>query len=550
MNDFDILLNQARSWAKRAQEARWLNDNDSQLLDAIETDTPSSLFDASSHRPLVTAFFGGTGAGKSSLLNRLAEQAIARTGVERPTSREVSIYLHDSVQLERLPADFPVERVRVARHGNEASRHIMWIDMPDIDSVEQENRNLVCGWLPHIDVVIYVVSPERYRDDSGWRLLCEQGGDHAWLFVMNQWDRACPEQFAAFETLLVATGFSDPVLLRTDCREPGEARQHDDFSRLQAVLNDISAQHVLRQLESHASRQRLASLQATLIRLLERMGGEERYTNLQHDWQGIWTQTRSALMTGLEWPIQSVTANFTGIESNPLARSVDLTASPTDSSSTRPKPVLWDDWAEGCLSDALNQMVVEAGNRGLPAPPLKSMLEPLARNTGKAVLASGQLGLRQALANPGNAMQRFALRLSGLLTVLLPLSALGWASYRVVMGYYESATLHSASLGVDFAIHSLLLIALAWLMPWFVYTRLKPSLERTASRGLRSGIAEALDITGEAVLKVLNQIDIERQSVIQEGRKLLDQARTEGTPAPPISGLLERVLMKRTKTAG
>lgn len=547
MTDFETLLNRARSWATHARASHWLNDSDTQGLDAIESDTPSTLFDANSHRPLVTAFFGGTGAGKSSLLNRLAEQTIARTGVERPTSREISIYLHDSVHLDRLPEDFPVESVRVAHHAHDELRHVMWIDMPDIDSVEQHNRGLVLSWLPHIDVLIYVVNPERYRDDSGWQLLCEHGGDHAWLFVMNQWDRACPEQFAAFQTLLAETGFSDPVLLRTDCREPPETRQADDFSDLQIVLNEISQQHIMRQLESHASRQRLASLRSTLVDLLNHLSHQEGYASLDPEWQTIWAQGRSQLMTGLEWPIQSVVSAFTGTEANPLARSIDLTASPTEPSPSQAKPVLWDSWAEGCLSDALDRLVVEAGNRGLPARPLKTALEPLIRDTGKQVLAKGQLSLRQALANPGNAMQRFGLRLSGLLTVLLPLTALGWASYRVVMGYYESATLHSANLGIDFAVHSGLLIALAWLMPWFMYTRLKPSLEKTAARGLRSGIADALDITGEQVSERLIMTDHERQSVIREGQSLLEKAESPPKANRPLSGLLRRVLIHSNK---
>ena len=48
--------------------------------------------------------------------------------------------------------------------------------MPDFDSIDQNNRHLVLEWLPHIDVLIYVVSPERYRDEKAWRLLFAEGG--------------------------------------------------------------------------------------------------------------------------------------------------------------------------------------------------------------------------------------------------------------------------------------------------------------------------------------------------------------------------------------
>jgi Uma2 family endonuclease len=42
---------------------------------------------------------------------------------------------------------------------------------------------------PHIDVLVYVVSPERYRDNKAWQLLLAEGGKHAWIFVLNQSDR-------------------------------------------------------------------------------------------------------------------------------------------------------------------------------------------------------------------------------------------------------------------------------------------------------------------------------------------------------------------------
>src|SRR5512137_2909472 len=94
---FDDLLRSARDWAQRAVDQHWLQPSDLRELTALESRSPGALFEPGSHRPLVAAFFGGTGVGKSSLLNRLAGQPVARTGVERPTSREVSVYLHDSI---------------------------------------------------------------------------------------------------------------------------------------------------------------------------------------------------------------------------------------------------------------------------------------------------------------------------------------------------------------------------------------------------------------------------------------------------------------------
>ena len=542
---FDQLLKSAKEWAELAAAEHWLPPHETRAVAVLEHRTPASLFEAGTHRPLVAAFFGGTGVGKSTLLNRLAGQSIAETGVERPTSREVSVYLHESVPFRHLPEQFPLDRVRRAYHHDERLRQVLWLDMPDIDSIEQHNRELVLDWLPHVDVLIYVVSPERYRDDKGWRLLQAHGGEHAWLFVINHWDRGHPAQYEDFAKLLVKAGFRDPIILRTDCREPPVARP-DDFERLQGVLREMADRHVLRQLELRAEAARLQALRAALLAGLGRLGDEAGYAALREEWAGLWGDARTELLKGLEWPIQRVARDFVGHEANPLRRSIDLSrdAAP-ETRPERPEPhsLLWDEWAQSRLRDALDRLAVEAGDLGLPILPLKEALDELYREAGRLVITQGQLALRQALAHPGNTVQRLALKISGALVVVLPLAAIGWASYRVVKGYYESALHHLAYLGTDFAIHSALLIVLAWLLPFFVYRTLKPSAERTAIKGLRAGLAAALDQIGENVALSLAKTQQRREAVRAEGCRLerLVAAAT-ASAAYRGEGLLERVL--------
>ncbi len=540
---FDELIQSARDWAQRAVDDHWLQPSDLRELTALESRSPAELFEPGSHRPLVAAFFGGTGVGKSSLLNRLAGQSVARTGVERPTSREVSVYLHDSVSTSGLPRHFPMEQIRIAQHRDETARQVMWVDMPDIDSVEQHNRALVLKWLPHIDVLIYVVSPERYRDDKGWRLLREHGGDHAWLFVLNQWDRGQPVQLEDFRRLLGTAGFQDPVVLRTDCRPLAAERREDDFAALQRLLRDIATQHVMSQLEQRAEHARLTGLQTALRTAMGRLGRKEGYASLQAEWAGIWSAAEQGLLAGLEWPMQTAVAIFTGREANPLSRSLDLTQAPKPAPAPgEPRPLLWDDWAESRLQDAVRELLVAAGNQGLPVLPLKTALEPCALDAGRRVLSQGQLMLRQALARPGNGAQRIALKLAGLLSILLPLGAMGWAAYQVVKGYYDSAMQHLDYLGADFAIHSLLLIGLSWLLPWFACTRLKPSVEKSALKGLRSGVTAALAATAAGIAEALITTDTRRAAVLAEGQALLEECAAPLASATEESGLLGRLL--------
>lgn len=502
------------AFLRSALEAEWLSPQDLAAYEQTVIRSPGSLFNPESHRPLTAAFFGGTGVGKSSLLNQLAGQEIARTGIERPTSREVSIFLHESVEFQQLPDDLPVSDVRMARHANEPMRQILWIDMPDIDSVDSANRDIVLQWLPHIDVVIYVVSPERYRDDKGWRLLREYGGDHAWIFVLNQWDRGEPIQYDDFRRLLTDAGFFDPIVLKTIAKSRADSRSvQSELNELERILGEISSQHLMAQLEAHAGIARLDALRNVLSHVETALGARSDFRSLTPRWREIWDEAVQDLMEGLEWTLIALVRMMSGRMSDKVTESTSQdTPSPQQPSAM---PVIWDEWAAGRAQDTLAQLMVATGEQGLPLKPLRNRLSPFVESTGRRVVQQGQLRLRQALALPGNAAQRAAMRVAGLLSILLPSLALGWASYQVVIGYYESATHHLDYLGTDFAVHTLLLIGLAWLGPWFVYTRLRPSVEASALKGLRSGVRQALESAGEEVIGAL-------ETTASDHLKLLD----------------------------
>lgn len=112
--------------------------------------------------------------------------------------------------------------------------------MPDFDSTDTHNKELVLSWLPHIDILIYVVSPERYRDEKAWRLLLAEGANHAWLFVMNQWDRGQIEQADDFEKQLHVAGFDAPIIFKTCCDILSNL--NDEFNELAETLTSLATQ--------------------------------------------------------------------------------------------------------------------------------------------------------------------------------------------------------------------------------------------------------------------------------------------------------------------
>ncbi|MEE9422085.1 MAG: hypothetical protein V3V50_02910, partial [Gammaproteobacteria bacterium] len=67
---FDQCYSAALALADELQRTGWLSSDSTDELRHMETIQAEALFDEQTQRPLLVAFFGGTGVGKSSLLNR------------------------------------------------------------------------------------------------------------------------------------------------------------------------------------------------------------------------------------------------------------------------------------------------------------------------------------------------------------------------------------------------------------------------------------------------------------------------------------------------
>jgi len=495
--DYSSLVQSAKGWAEQALAAGWINSDAAQQLSDADARSPDTLFDRDGSRPLIVAFMGGTGVGKSSLLNRLAGKAVARAGVERPTSREVTLFHHHSVAIKHLPEQLPLAQIKTAEHDNESRKHVVWIDMPDFDSTEQSNKHQVLEWLPHIDVLIYVVSPERYRDEKAWRLLLMEGGKHAWLFVLNQWDRGQTEQYEDFKQQLHKAGFAEPIIFKTVC---AEGLQADEFAALESTISALATEHIIAQLGQRSAQIKTDALKQNLQNTGLLLGSASALQQLTRLWQDQWQRSAQVLQQGFVWPIQQLARHYAD-------HAADLLNNPAAAkyATSGAKFNLWDDWAEARFDDALDEFVINADQLGVPVTPLKKQLSVLREKAPKIVQAQSELAARQALANPGNVLHRAFLKFMRLCEIILPLTAISWVGYQVFIGYYTSNMTDVDYLGVNFAVHSSLLIAITWLTPFFILKNLKPSLEKSALRGLNKGLICAIDmIHGEVLLAIEN----------------------------------------------
>ena len=151
----------------------------------------------------VVALAGATGSGKSSLLNALAEARIAEPGVRRPTTgRPVAVIVPtqgaaDDGADELLDwLDVQERHVAGSRVLQESATGLVLLDLPDHDSVVTEHRTIAERLYERVDLLVWVVDPQKYADAALHARYLRGLADHAGVvvLVLNQADRLGPAE--------------------------------------------------------------------------------------------------------------------------------------------------------------------------------------------------------------------------------------------------------------------------------------------------------------------------------------------------------------------
>lgn len=135
---------------------------------------------------LVVAFLGSSGAGKSSLLNAIAGRDLAPVGATRPTTRRATVYCgQDALPSQALLEALGHPPVQTAT----GALGLVLLDLPDVDSVEEENRRYTERALLHAHVVLLVTTPESQADAAVRAFIKRRASDYRWAVVSNKKDR-------------------------------------------------------------------------------------------------------------------------------------------------------------------------------------------------------------------------------------------------------------------------------------------------------------------------------------------------------------------------
>lgn len=158
---------------------------------------------------LVVALAGGTGSGKSAVANAVAGCPLLLSGPLRPTTTRPAALVPDPPEpgLVAHLRHLGIDDIRPAA----ALAGVALIDLPDTDSVIAGNRRLAETVLPGVDIVVWVLDPEKYHDRSYTGLTDPARADRC-LFVLNQLDRIPAPQreplLADLRAILAAEGFT------------------------------------------------------------------------------------------------------------------------------------------------------------------------------------------------------------------------------------------------------------------------------------------------------------------------------------------------------
>ncbi|MET7398142.1 GTPase [Dactylosporangium sp. NPDC005572] len=210
----------------------------------------------------VVALAGATGSGKSSLFNAISKFQLSRVGVRRPTTGVAHACVWGPAGAGPLldwlgvPPSRRFNRESALDGEDEAAlRGLVLLDLPDFDSIEARHRMEVDRLLRLVDLVVWVLDPQKYADRVVHQQYLANFQRHrdVTVVVLNQADRLnradSGRLIADLQRLLEADGLGGVPAFATSAKgQPGlatlratlERAVADRQSSLRRLAGDVS----------------------------------------------------------------------------------------------------------------------------------------------------------------------------------------------------------------------------------------------------------------------------------------------------------------------
>lgn len=267
---------------------------ESQSLRAAASELSRKLAEVESEH-LTIGLLGGTGVGKSTLMNALAGTKIASADHRRPHTDHVLVYRHREAPSIRAASLKEIPWKEITHKGN-AIKQILLCDLPDFDSLIGEHQEQVLRFLEHLDVIVWVTSPEKYADGRFYDFL--KGvpkAEQNFLFVLNKVDllfqgvsgeegyRQMDIVMKNFQGYVRKSGIDSPILYALSSEEDPAVDQVSPWNQFPALSRHIFQQRDVKQIKTIKA----ANLDAEVHRLVEAFKNEmlhlERFHGLLDD---------------------------------------------------------------------------------------------------------------------------------------------------------------------------------------------------------------------------------------------------------------------------